>query len=1241
MSPAVPRKTALPEDTLLLPGAGAEPPADLPEYDWDEILRHNTPRDLWLVVGGHIYNVGEFMFHHPGGAEIMLAHHGHDATDAFLKIGHPEYALALTRSFLVGRLRPGARPPARFVPIPGAAAAPPEPQEIPVAIDKLRLDGERFLNFDIFNDVRSQLAYCRQHGHVYQVALPGEKPRRMVVVSDAELLDAVASDTEQFGKQVEGVNFFTQLSIARGSGISVVSDSPFYERVRRIMIPWYSPQHQRTQFERMKEVAQRTVTAWAAMPASKPFDMRDWMTRYALEISGRGACSYDFGLLTLDAKPGPLATGVPACLREAVARVAEPAPDRKRLFGDAERRERSRAFHAQADAIFREAEKIVDTRQHMQLVGEQTDLLGRLLTEPDPETGERLGPDVIRDQILMHLSNGFNGPSVTLSWLPVALSAHPEAEARLIAEIDAIAGGDPDYDMQYADLLTMTYATQVIKETLRLYPPMPVTVRNSLKDGRLGPWRMREGDIVLVGTLAAHHDPRHWGAHPERFDPDNFSVERVAARARHAFIPFSVGQRQCMAQEVTFMMLRVALFHFYSAYRLRLAPGAKVATRAVVTMSPVAVPVIAERREDKAARQAALAAAAAAAALRAPPPAAKATDRSWDVPSAIPVISPFGHATIAFGSNFGSTRDLAEQLAEKSRRFGFTHDIMPLNALTETEEPQKPWLLMVCTATYTGNPPSNANKFKAWLQQSEAGCARWRNCRYVVFGLGNSQWVAFQRFPRFVHERLRELGATPLLEPGSADVGSPVWSDDFASWTDRMWPQALALAGAKPSAATAIALDEDQREPRALAAMPTREGLAASLDGQILAPVRRPSTLDIAAQPARVLAANELHAPGAPGSTRHIELALPPGFGYRVGDHVGVCPRNDEAMVERLARRLDAPLDGLFRVPEAMRRVRCVPRGVVLQVGHALRNLVDIAGPISTGLIGALEECAEDEGERALLGEMAQALAGGEAEGRAGQLLASRFSAAELLDLFPSARLTFFRFLECVPPLRPRYYSASSSPAFHGEGRVHITVGRLDAALPGPGERNFRGLCSGYLHGVPDAGSVDIFLDKAEGFWMQDDVAAPMLMISAGTGFAPMRAFLFERLALRERGATLGAAVLFNGIRSAAADFIYRDELEMFQARGVLDALHVATSRDGAEREYVQHKLLQQAASVWRLLNAGAYVFICGSVAMRSDVRATFARIAVAEGGMSETAAEAWLAHLEQVENRYRPDVWG
>lgn len=384
---------------------------------------------------------------------------------------------------------------------PAAAASPVDGDgmlEIPYAIRWLVPKGERFANFDILNDNDTQLDYYRRFGHVYAVGIPTKK-WRLVVVSDPELLDEVAADEEQFGKRVEEINFFSQLSNSRGGGISVIGDGEHYDQVRRVMLPWYAPSHQRTQLERMKDQARKLVAAWSAIPDDEPLDARAWMERYTLEVSGRGACAYDFGLLDGAGDPHPFAAAVPASTKESILRVAEPRPDFTAFAGRA-RRARRELYRRHNQELFTTADALVRARMHSCPLGQQTDLLSRLVSTPDPETGEFLDAETVRDQILMHLSNGFNGPSITGAWLAYVLTAYPDVEEKLIAEIDGITGGDPDYDLQYDDLMSLTYMTQVIKETMRIYPPMPVTIRRSLKDGMqmIQVWRR-------LATQMTHH----------------------------------------------------------------------------------------------------------------------------------------------------------------------------------------------------------------------------------------------------------------------------------------------------------------------------------------------------------------------------------------------------------------------------------------------------------------------------------------------------------------------------------------------------------------------------------------------------------------------------------------------------------------------------------------------------------------------------------------------------------------
>ena len=399
------------------------------------------------------------------------------------------------------------------------------------------------------------------------------------------------------------------------------------------------------------------------------------MERYTLEVSGRGACAYDFGLLDGNGDPHPFAAAVPQSTKESILRVAEPSPRLHGLRGRA-RRARRKLYRRHNEELFRTADALVRARMHACPLGQQTDLLSRLVSTPDPETGELLDAETIRDQILMHLSNGFNGPSITGAWLAYVLATHPDVEEKLIAEIDRITGGEPDYDLQYDDLMAMTYTTQVIKETMRIYPPMPVTIRRSLKDGMLGRYRIRKGDIILVGTLAAQRDPRYWGPDPDRFDPEQFAMEKVVNRPRHAFIPFSIGKRQCMAQEVTFMMLRVVLFEIYRHYRLRLA------TRRDGDEE--------HRRDDEAGRGSGHPSSArtgrsrpSAGRVARPPGCSRSrTSRaSGENRPRSPATSAYRHLVIAYGSNFGANKELAERFAERSDFHGYTSDVMTLNEL--------------------------------------------------------------------------------------------------------------------------------------------------------------------------------------------------------------------------------------------------------------------------------------------------------------------------------------------------------------------------------------------------------------------------------------------------------------------------------------------------------------------------------------------------------------------------------
>ena len=203
-----------------------------------------------------------------------------------------------------------------------------------------------------------------------------------------------------------------------------------------------------------------------------------------------------------------------------------------------------------------------------------------------------------------------------------------------------------------------------------------------------------------------------------------------------------------------------------------------------------------------------------------------------------------------------------------------------------------------------------------------------------------------------------------------------------------------------------------------------------------------------------------------------------------------------------------------------------------------------------------------------------------------------------------------------------------------------MTVGLEATPVPGMAGREFSGMSSRYVHSLRVGDRVSVFHDNADGFHLQDDVTKPMIFVSAGTGFAPMRAFLWERVAMRRAGVALAEAALFNGIRSANVDYIYRGEIAQLTAEGVLDHVHIAVSREHpGRRMHVQDRLGEQGALVWRLLSAGGYVYVCGSQPMRAAVRSALVAVVARHRSLSQGRAEVYVSEMETT-GRYRPDLW-
>jgi len=149
----------------------------------------------------------------------------------------------------------------------------------------------------------------------------------------------------------------------------------------------------------------------------------------------------------------------------------------------------------------------------------------------------------------------------------------------------------------------------------------------------------------------------------------------------------------------------------------------------------------------------------------------------------------------------------------------------------------------------------------------------------------------------------------------------------------------------------------------------------------------------------------------------------------------------------------------------------------------------------------------------------------------------------------------------------------------------------------------------------------------------------PVIMIGPGTGLAPFRGFIQERAWQKEQGKPVGPTLLYFGCRNKDKDYIYQTELENWKEDGLLD-LHVAFSRDQAEKRYVTHLLRETGEKIWNLLEQGAHLYVCGDAKMMAkDVRNIVKEVSQEHGSMSSTDAEAYVKKLE-TQKRYSADVW-
>jgi sulfite reductase (NADPH) flavoprotein alpha-component len=532
--------------------------------------------------------------------------------------------------------------------------------------------------------------------------------------------------------------------------------------------------------------------------------------------------------------------------------------------------------------------------------------------------------------------------------------------------------------------------------------------------------------------------------------------------------------------------------------------------------------------------------------------------------------------TILHGSQTGNAEQLAGQLAALLAQRHVEARVVDMLDCRRKDLESASALLVLVSTHGNGEPPDRAAALAELLGSKRA--PRLENVRYSVLALGDSSYEQFCATGRYFDARLEMLGAERLVARADCDV-------DFAA-PAAVWMETVAARLASAPAPTAVVTPA--HEPVPIAESFTR---------------KRPFA-------APVLANHRLTARGSSKDVRHLELSLAgSGIHYEPGDALGIVPRNDPAEVGALLEATRFPADA-----------------PVPQDGHdvALRDWLLTHSEIGTVGTGFLQRYAA-----ALPGSALEALAADELD------LARYAHGRDLRDVVaehPPAGLDPARFAALLKPLAPRLYSIASSAAAVDD-EVHLTVGVVEYEARG---RARRGVVSGLVAALAEGDEAPVYLHRNPSFRLPKDPAADIVMIGAGTGVAPFRAFLAEREAYGAQGRNW----LLFGDRSFELDFLYQSEWLTWRKRGVLTRIDVAFSRDQAHKIYVQQRIREHGAELWSWLESGAHVYVCGDAArLAPDVDKALHEIARRHGGLDDDSVrEHWLALKRS--QRYQRDVY-
>ena len=732
----------------------------------------------------------------------------------------------------------------------------------------------------------------------------------IIYVTNQKLVHEVCDET-RFNKVVKGPPLEVRAAVHDGL-FTAHHGEPNWGIAHRILMPAFGPMSIQGMYPEMHEIASQLALKWARHGADTPIHVTDDFTRLTLDTLS--LCSMDFRFNSYyHDELHPFVGAMGDFLVESGLRSRRPGF--MSIFSGKQDRK-----YLDDIRILRETAEAVLKARKANPASTRKDLLSAMLDGVDPKTGSKLTDASIIDNLITFLIAGHETTSGMLSFAFYHLLKNPETYRKAQKEVDDVLGTGP---IKLEHMKQLPYLAAVLRETLRLNPPLPILMVTPKEDEIIGgKYFVPKGQGIAIISAALHTDPAVYGDTvndfvPERMLDDNFA--RLNREYPDCWKPFGNGVRGCIGrpfawQEALLVMaMLLQNFNFYMD-----DPSYNLKFKQTLTTKPKDFYFRAVLRHNITPTELERRLAGDFSGVGVP----TTTGTTGLIPPSVgrdggPDLKPI---SIYYGSNTGTCETLAQRLASDATNHGFAATVVdPLDAANQSLPTDRP--VVMITATFEGQPPGNAALFCSWMESLKGN--ELDNVSYAVFGCGHHDWTqTFLRIPKLIDTTVEARGGSRICDMGSTDAAEGAMFSDFESWEDHVfWPAMEAKYG------TTKAVNGEA---------PLSSGLTVEFSNP------RTSALRQDVKEAVVISAETMTAPGAPPK-KHIEIQLPTDETYRSGDYLAVLPINPKETINRVLRRFQLSWDA--NVTIAADRRTTLPTDIPVPVNDILGAYVELSQP--------------------------------------------------------------------------------------------------------------------------------------------------------------------------------------------------------------------------------------------------------------------------------------------------------